>query len=40
MHRADKMLTEENTVSHNVLIKSKFMKEIMKLRSFNEMRCS
>ena len=40
MNRADKILTEENNVSNKVLIEAKFMKEIMKLRSFSEMRCS
>ena len=40
INRADKILTEENNISNKVLIESKFMKEIMKLRSFSEMRCS
>ena len=40
MHRANKVLTEENNVIHNVLTEAKFMKEIMKLKSFSEMRCS
>ena len=40
MHRADKVLTEENNVIHNVLTEAQFMKEIMKLKSFSEMRCS
>lgn len=40
MNRADRILTEENNISNKVLIETKFMKEIMKLRSFNEMKCS
>ena len=40
MNRADKVLTEENNISNKVLIGTKFMKDIMKLRSFSEMRCS
>lgn len=40
INRADKILTEENNISQKVLIETKFMKEIMKLRSFSEMRCS
>ena len=40
MHRADKVLTEENNVIHNVLTESRFMKEIMKMKSFSEMRYS
>ena len=36
MHRADKVLTEENNVIHNVLTETKFMKEIMKLKSCSE----
>jgi hypothetical protein len=31
-----KVLTEENNVIHNVLTEAKFMKEIMKLKSFSE----
>lgn len=40
INRADKILTEENKISNKILIETKFMKEIMKLRSFSEMRCS
>lgn len=40
MHRANKVLIEGNNVIHNVLTEAKFMKEIMKLKSFSEMRCS
>ena len=40
MNRADKVLTEENNISNKVLIGTKFMKDIMKLRSFSEMKCS
>ena len=40
MNRADKKITKENNISNKVLIESKFMKEIMKLKSFSEMRCS
>ena len=40
INRADKKLTEKNNISNKVIIGTKFMKEIMKLRSFSEMRCS
>ena len=40
MNRADKVLTEENNISNKILIGTKFMKDIMKLREFSEMRCS
>lgn len=40
MNRADKVLTEENNISNKILIGTKFMKDIMKLRSFSEMKCS
>ena len=39
-HRANRKETEENSKIKNVIIKSNFMKEIMKQRSFTEMRCS
>ena len=39
-HRADEKLTEENKPIQNVIIEAKFMKEIMKLKNFTEMRCS
>lgn len=40
MNRADKKLTEENNISNKILIGTEFMKDIMKLREFSEMRCS
>ena len=40
IHRADKVLTEDSGLIHNVLTEARFMKEIMKEKSFNEMRCS
>ena len=40
MNRADKVLTEENNISQKILIGTKIMKDIMKLREFSEMRCS
>ena len=40
MNRADKKLTEENNISNKILIGKEFMKDIMKLREFSEMRCS
>ena len=39
-HRANRKETEENSKIKNVIIKSNFMKEIMKQKSFIEMRCS
>ena len=39
-HRANRKETEENRNIKNVIVKSNFMKEIMKQRSFTEMRCS
>ena len=39
-HRANRKETENNETIKNVLIKSNFMKAIMKQRSFTEMRCS
>ena len=39
-HRANRKETEENKEIKNVIINSKFMKEIMKLKEFSEMRCS
>ena len=40
INRADKVLTEENNISNKILIGTKFMKDIMRLREFIEMRCS
>lgn len=40
IHRADEKMTEENSPIQNVITEAKFMKEIMKLKSFTEMRCS
>ena len=40
INRADKILTEENNVSNKILIGTNFMKDIMRLREFSEMRCS
>ena len=40
INRANKVLTEENNISNKILIGTKFMKDIMKLRSFSEMKCS
>lgn len=39
-HRANRKETEENNNIKNVTINSKFMKEIMKLKEFSEMKCS
>ena len=39
-HRANRKETEENDNIKNVIINSKFMKEIMKMKEFSEMRCS
>ena len=39
-HRANRKETEENNSIKNVTINSKFMKEIMKMKEFSEMRCS
>lgn len=39
-NRANRKVTEENKNIKNVIINSKFMKEIMKMREFSEMRCS
>lgn len=39
-HRANRKETEENNNIKNVKINSKFMKEIMKMKEFSEMRCS
>jgi hypothetical protein len=39
-HRANRKETEENTPIKNVIVNSKFMKEIIKLKEFSEMRCS
>ena len=39
-HRANRKETEENKGIKNVIVKSKFMKEIIKLKEFSEMRCS
>lgn len=40
IHRANRKNAEENSNIKNVIINTKFMKEIMKERSFSEMRCS
>ncbi len=34
------ILQEENKEKRNVIVNSKYMKEIMKLKEFSEMRCS
>ena len=39
-HRANRKETEENKNIKNVIVNAKFMKEIMKLKEFSEMRCS
>lgn len=39
-HRANRKETEENRNIKNVIAEAKFMKEIMKLKEFSEMRCS
>ena len=39
-HRANRKETEENNNIKNVIISSKFMKDIMKMKEFSEMRCS
>lgn len=39
-HRANRKETEENNNIKNVIINSKFMKDIMKIKEFSEMRCS
>ena len=39
-HRAKRKETEENNNIKNVIINTKFMKEIMKMKEFSEMRCS
>ena len=39
-HRANRKETEENKEIKNVIVNSKFMKEIMKLKEVSEMRCS
>ena len=39
-HRANRKETEENKNIKNIIINSKFMKEIMKMKEFSEMRCS
>ncbi len=39
-HRANRKETEENKEIKNVIVNSKFMKEIMKLKELSEMRCS
>ena len=39
-HRANRKETEENKNIKNVIINSKFMKDIMKMKEFSEMRCS
>ena len=39
-HRANRKETEENNNIKNVIVEAKFMKEIIKLKEFSEMRCS
>lgn len=39
-HRAKRKETEENNNIKNIIINTKFMKEIMKMKEFSEMRCS
>lgn len=39
-HRANRKGTEENRNIKNVIVEARFMKEIMKLKDFTEMRCS
>src|SRR5574344_32525 len=39
-YRSNRIETEENKPIKNVIINSKFIKEIMKLKNFSEMRCS
>ena len=39
-HRVNRKETEENKNIKNVIINSKFMKEIIKMKEFSEMRCS
>ena len=39
-HRANRKETEENNNIRNVIINTKFMKDIMKMKEFSEMRCS
>ena len=39
-HRANRKETEENRNIKNVIVEAQFMKEIMKLKEFSEMRCS
>ena len=39
-HRANRKETEENKEIKNVIINSKIIKEIIKLKEFSEMRCS
>ena len=39
-HRANRKETEENRNIKNVIVEARFMKEIMKLKEFSEMRCS
>ena len=40
MHRANRKETEESNNTMKVIVKSKFMKDIIRMRSFSEMRCS
>ena len=39
-HRSNRIETEENKPIKNVIIKSNWIKEIMKMKEFSEMRCS
>ena len=40
IHRANRKEIEENNATKNIIINSKFMKDIMRMREFSEMRCS
>ena len=39
-HRANRKETEENNNIKNIITNSRFMKEIIKMKEFSEMRCS
>lgn len=39
-HRSNRIETEENKSIKNVIINSNWIKEIMKMKEFYEMRCS
>lgn len=40
IHRANRKEIEENNATKNIIINSKFMKDIIRMREFSEMRCS